>query len=84
MNLLFLGKADILITDNVTTYTKAQVLEISDNVFSISAFLEKCYSEHSEWVDYKILSVRRRKISEINIDDPFFDSLKESYSEFVD
>lgn len=82
LNLLYLRQIDVLITEDQNTYLKAQALGIYESVFGISAFLEKCTSEHPEWVDYKVLSVRKMRFGEVDLSDHFFDSLKESYSEF--
>lgn len=45
-------------------------------------FSENFLDETPELVDYKVLSVRKRKFGEISLDDPFFDSLKEDYPGF--
>lgn len=81
---LYRDNAEVVISENADLYLMAQALGVSERVFNISSFLEKCTSEHPDWVDYRVLSVRRTQFSNIDISDPFFDSLKESYAEFSD
>jgi hypothetical protein len=38
--------------------------------------------EHPELADYKVLSVRKDYFGRIDINDPFFESLKEDYPGF--
>ncbi len=82
LNELFCEKVDILISDNKKIQIKAALLGIEDRVFSIDSFLEMIASEHSELVDYKVLAVKQSYFRDIDLNDPFFDSLKEDYSGF--
>ena len=79
---IFCNRADILITEDRAIFTKAEKLGLSERVFSINGFISKCVSENPELLDYKALSVKKITIGEINIDDPFFDTLKKSYHTF--
>jgi len=81
---LYRRNVDIVISEDTGLYLMAQALGVSERVFNISAFLEKCFSEHPEWVDYRVLSVRRTQFKNIDLSDSFFDTLKESYAEFKD
>jgi predicted nucleic acid-binding protein len=82
LNELAAERVDILITEDRKISYKAALLNISNKVFTIDSFLEKVTSEHPDLVDYKVLSVTKEYIGNININDPFFDSLKEDYPGF--
>lgn len=82
LNEVFVGRVDILITEDKKIHIKAEKLNIQDKVFTIDSFLEKVFSEHPELVNYKVLNVRKSKFGKINLDDPFFDNLKEDYNGF--
>lgn len=82
LNEVFVGRVDILITEDKKIHKKALELQIQDKVFTIDSFLEKTFAEHPELVDYKVLNVRKQKFGKINLNDPFFDSLKEDYQGF--
>ncbi len=66
LNELFAGRVDILITEDRKIALKARKLNISDKVFTIDAFLEKVTNEHPELVQYKVLSVAKEYIGNIN------------------
>ena len=82
LNEVFCERIDFLITEDRKIHRKADLLEISDRVFTIDAFLEKVVSENPDLVDYKVLSVTKKIFADININDPFFDSFKEDYNGF--
>lgn len=82
LNEVFIGRVDILITEDKKIHLKAKKLGIEDKVFTIDSFLEKTFSEHPELVNYKVLNVQKLKFGRINLDDNFFDSLKEDYVGF--
>lgn len=82
LNEVFIGRVDILITEDKKIHRKAKELEIEDKVFSIETFLEKTFAEHPDLVDYKVLNVRKLKFGRINLEDNFFASLKEDYAGF--
>ena len=79
LNELYVGRVDILITEDKKIHRKANELNLSDKVFTIDAFLEKVFAEHPDLVDYKVLNVQKLKFGRINLNDKFFDSLKEDY-----
>ena len=79
---LYLGRADILITEDRRMRNKAIVLGISDRVFSINAFIEKCSNENPSLLNYKALSVKKEYIGNIDVKNVFFDSLRENYEGF--
>jgi len=84
LNELLCGRVDILITEDKKLNEKAKRLKINDRVFSISRFLEKSELENPSLTEYKALTIRPEYFGNINLADPFFDSLKANYSEFSD
>ncbi len=82
LNEVFVGRVDILLTEDKKIHKKALELGIDDKVFTIDSFLEKTFAEHPDLVDYKVLNVQKLKFGRINLDDDFFNSLKEDYIGF--
>ncbi len=78
----YIGKADILITEDRRMRNKAEALGISNRVFSINSFIIKVSSENPQLLTYKALSVKKEYFGNIDITNPFFDSLRESYDGF--
>lgn len=82
LNEVCVGRVDILITEDKKIHRKASELGIHDKVFTIDSFLEKTFAEHPELVNYKVLNVQKLKFGKINIQDTFFNSLREDYVGF--
>lgn len=82
LNEVFVGRVDILISEDNKIHKKAAYLSIQDRVFRIDSFLERVFSEHPGLVDYKVLNVRKLHFGEINLTDEFFDSFREDYPGF--
>lgn len=82
LNELYCGRVDILITQDKGIYKKAQKLNISSKVFSVESFSEQMLLENPTLLDYSVLSIRKKRIGEIDWNSSFFDSLKESYKGF--
>jgi len=82
LNEVFNYRVDILISEDKKIHTKAEAIGISDRVFRINSFLEKVYVENPDLVGYQVLSVQQRLFGDLNLSDPFFDSLKEDYNGF--
>jgi hypothetical protein len=82
LNELAAERVDMLITEDRKIAFKAARLNLSDKVFTIDSFLEKATSEHPDLTSYKVLSVTKEYMGNINLDDPFFDTLKEDYPGF--
>jgi hypothetical protein len=82
LNEVFVGRVDILITEDKKIHKKAFQLGIEDKVFTIDSFLEKTFAEHPDLVNYKVLNVQKLKFGRINLNDDFFSSLKEDYFGF--
>lgn len=79
---VYSGRVDILITEDRRMRNKSVKLGISDKVFSINAFIERATAENPELINYKHLAVRKQYFGEVDIENPFFDSLKDSYAGF--
>ncbi|TLY35633.1 MAG: hypothetical protein E6K60_10260 [Nitrospirae bacterium] len=82
LNELYVGHADILITEDRGISRKAEELGISDRVFTIDAFLEKAAAENPNLIDYRVLSVAKKLFGDVSLSDPFFDSFRVDYPEF--
>ncbi|MGS2727941.1 PIN domain-containing protein [Psychroserpens sp. BH13MA-6] len=76
------NRVKYLITEDRGIHHKAKILGISERVFKIDDFLEKCIAENPELKDYQVLAVKTEYFGNINLEDNFFDSFKEDYSEF--
>lgn len=81
---VFAGRVDLLLTEDTGIHEKASDLGVSPRVFTIDAFLEKCVAENPELVDYKVLAVKRAYMGDLNLEDPFFSSLRSDYVGFDD
>ena len=79
VNELYCGRIDALITEDKQLLNKASLLGISDQVYTIDAFLEKVTAENPELADYKVLSVRKSLFGNLDLSDDFFASFKEDY-----
>ena len=82
LNEVFNDRVDLLISEDKKLHRKALELNISDRVYTINSFLEKIYAENPELVEYKVLSVEQKLFGELDLNDPFFDSLREDYNGF--
>ncbi len=82
LNELYVGHADLLITEDRGIARKAEQLGIAERVFTIDAFLEKVTAENPGLVDYRMLSVRKSLCGAVDVGNPFFDSFREDYPGF--
>lgn len=82
LNEVYTKRVDFLITEDKKIHKKAEMLDISEKVFSIDSFLEKIYAEHPDLVDYKVLNVQKIQFGKIDLNDSFFQSLKDDYDGF--
>lgn len=82
INELYLGRVDILITEDKKILRKAGLLGIDNRAFSIDGFLEKVTAENPGLANYKVLSVKKELFGNIKLADPFFDSFREDYPGF--
>jgi len=82
INEVYCGRVNILITEDNKILNKADLLSIRDRVYNIESFLEWVILENPDLQDYKIKNIRLEKFHNINMHQPFFDSLRSSYSGF--
>ena len=82
LNELYQDRVDILISEDKKIHRKAELLEIEDKVFTIDSFLEKVVSEHPDLINYSVLAVKQEFFGNIQLADPFFDSLRDDYPGF--
>ena len=52
LNEVYVGRVDILISEDRKIHRKAAILGLQDKVFTIDSFLEKVFSEHPDLIDY--------------------------------
>lgn len=82
LNEVYIGNVNILITEDKKLHKKAQELGIDNKVFTIEQFLEKAYLENPSLIEYKDPIIKQCYFSELDLNDHFFDSLKEDYKGF--
>ena len=80
---VFNGRVDLLITEDRKLREKAQKLGIGPKVYSINEFVSEKTEEYPELISYKMLSVKKELFGYIDLNDVFFDSLKEAYPDFI-
>lgn len=73
------GRVDFLITEDRTILKKANDLLIRDCVLTCNELIRKIEDENPSLIDYDVLSVKLKKIGNLNFNDNFFDSLREDY-----
>ncbi len=79
INELYSERVDALITEDKKLLNKASLLGISEQVYTIDAFLEKVTAENPELADYKVLSVQKDYFGNLDLTDGFFTSFKQDY-----
>ena len=82
LNELYCGRVDLLITEDRKIFKKAYLLGLSEKVRSIDGFLEWAITENPKLQDYKIKNIRIEKFGKIDVNQPFFESLRLSYDGF--
>lgn len=76
---VYSGRVDFLITEDRGILRKAEGLYLRDRVMCSNEFLTIVERQNPSLIDYDALSVSLVKIGSLNIDDKFFDSLREDY-----
>lgn len=76
------GLSDILITNDHKILKKAKLLGIRKIVLTIDEYLRIVESEYPKKIDYKMLSVKKERFGEVDLNDCFFETLKEDYPGF--
>ncbi|HAM44624.1 MAG TPA: hypothetical protein DCM67_06355 [Propionibacteriaceae bacterium] len=79
LNELHAGRVDYIISEDKGVARKAEILGIGDRVFTIDGFLEKVNAENPALVDYKVLSLKQQLFGQLDVSQPFFDSLRRDY-----
>ena len=79
---LVAGRVDAIISEDRGVHRKAKKLGVDSLVFTIDTFLEKVTAENPQLADYRVLAVRKKYFGELDLADPFFDSLKRDYPGF--
>lgn len=82
LNELYNNRVDILITEDKKMRKKSDLLGIRNRVKSIEEFIEE--NKPDEKIPHSILDIEKVFFGDLNIDDSFFDSLKNDYPEFID
>lgn len=79
---VYSGNADVLVTDDKLILEKAHDLFLDRWVMSTYGFLQAAEKEFPKLIDYQMLAVKKKKFNSLELNDPFFDSLKEDYPNF--
>lgn len=79
---VYLGRVDILITEDRRLRNKADHLGLSNCVFSINGFIAKVSAENPDLIEYRALSVEKVYFGNVDSTDSFFDSFRNSYTGF--
>lgn len=79
---VYVGRVNILITEDKKLRNKAIRLGLSDSVLSINAFISKVTAENPDLIEYKALSVEKTYFGNIKVNDSFFDSFRNAYTDF--
>jgi len=79
---VFLGRVNILITEDKKMHRKAELLGIGSKVYSINQFISESTLKFPALVEYKMLAVKQAFFGNIDLNDSFFDSFKRDYVGF--
>src|SRR5690606_25401210 len=79
LNEVFIGRDDILISEDKKIHKKAKELQIDDKVITLHSFLENNFAEHPDQVNYKVLIEPKLEFGRTNREDDFLASLQEDY-----
>lgn len=82
INEIYAGRVDALITEDKNLHTKASLLDISDRVYTIDAFLEKVTAENPKLADYKVPTIQKDYFGNLDLTNEFFLPLKDDYPDF--
>jgi predicted nucleic acid-binding protein len=82
LNEVYCDRVDFLITEDKKIHLKAVALGIANKVFRIEKFLEKVTSENPDFVNYKILSVKKELFGNVDLKNAFFDGFRNDYVGF--
>jgi len=72
-------EVDYLITDDRKMLLKAKDLFINNFVMSTQEFISKIEALYPENIEYDVLSIKKKKFGSYDIENDFFDSLRQDY-----
>ncbi|MEG0456198.1 MAG: hypothetical protein RR559_12800, partial [Bacteroides sp.] len=79
---VYIGHADILITEDRGLIRKAEAIGMLGRVYSINRFISKCSAAHPDKIEYNVLKIKQKHFGKINLNSPFFDSFRRDYPGF--
>lgn len=79
---LYNHSVDIIITEDKKLRNKAKRLGLGSCVYSIDEFIEWATKEKPALVEYDSLSVEKIHFGDLDLSDPFFNSLRAAYQDF--
>ncbi len=82
LNEVYQGRVDLLITEDKRLRWKAEQLGLGNKVLSINSFLTFVTNENPGLIEYKALAVRKMTIGQLDVNNAFFDSLRDAYVGF--
>lgn len=82
LNEVYQGRVDLLITEDKRLRQKGGLLGLGHKVLSINAFLTIATSENPSLIEYKALAVQKVPIGSLDVNNEFFDSLRNAYGGF--
>ena len=77
---VYCGNVSLLLTDDRLMLLKAEELYIRDKVLSSIELIQKYKELDPKNIEYNVLNVELKPFAEVDLDDPFFDTLKEDYN----
>lgn len=77
------GEVDYIISDNETLHRLSKRLNIDDRVYNVAEFIDKCSIEYREFDFSKGLIVEELRMRDLDINEPFFDSFKKDYNDYL-
>ena len=82
LNEVYQGRVDLLITEDKRLRWKAELIGLGHKVLSINAFLTIATNENPTLIEYKALAVQKVPIGSLDVNNEFFDSLRNAYENF--
>ncbi len=82
LNEIYQGRCSILLTEDRGLIHKARRIGIAEKVYTAESFLEYVVAEKPDLLEYRVPTVQRKRIGELDYDQTFFDSFRSSYPHF--
>lgn len=79
---VYIKRVDLFITEDQKIIKKASELGLENQVLTINRFITNMVNDNPDFIDYKVLPVKKVKLGTLDLSNPFFDSFKSSYKEF--